>query len=79
MKEKIFLSSVARIADFESGDFECAPVAREQWEAGDYVVGRITVPPGGLTNIELTSGRLISASTGDSVLGALAVRHATLE
>lgn len=60
-------------------DFECAPMPREQWEAGDYVVGGITVPPGGIADIELTSGRLIRASSGDAVLGALAVRHATLE
>lgn len=79
MNEKVFVASVARIADFESVDFELAALPRDQWEAGDYVLGRITVPPGGLANIELTSGRLITASSGDSVLGALAVRHATLE
>lgn len=79
MKDKVFLASVARIADFESGDFECAPIPRAQWEAGDYAVGRITVPPGGLNDIELTSGRSVGASTGDLILGALAVRHATLE
>jgi hypothetical protein len=79
LKQKILFASVARIADLERVDFECAPVPRQQWEAGDYVVGGITVPPGGLASVELTSGRLINASSGDSVLGALAVRHATLE
>jgi len=79
LNEKVFFASVARIADFESVDFEIAPLRRDQWEAGDYVLGRITVPPGGIANIEVASGRLIIASSGDSVLGALAVRHATLE
>jgi hypothetical protein len=50
---------------------------REQWEAGDYVVGTAKVERGGLS--ELTSGRLIQAVDGDLVLGALGVRHATLE
>ncbi len=79
MKGKVFLASVARIADFEAASFDCVPMPREDWEPGDYVVGRITIPPGGMQNIELCSGRLIQASTGDLVLGALAVRHATLE
>lgn len=79
MKDKILFASVARIADLESNDFEHAPIPRERWEAGDYVVGEVTVPPGAISNIELTSGRLMSASSGDLVLGALAVRHATLE
>lgn len=79
MRDKIFFASVSRIASLESTTFEVRPIAREHWEAGDYVVGDITIPPGGISNIELASGRVISASTGDSVLGAFAVRHATLE
>jgi hypothetical protein len=55
------------------------PVPRERWEAGDYVVGSIAIPRGGLSHIELTSGRLIQAVEGDLVLGSLGVRHATME
>lgn len=79
MNDKIFFGSVARISDLESREFDLDPVPRERWEAGDYVVGSIAIPRGGLSHIELTSGRLIQAVEGDSVLGALGVRHATME
>jgi hypothetical protein len=79
VNDKIFFGSVARISDLESREFDLDPVPRERWEAGDYVVGSIAIPRGGLSHIELTSGRLIQAVEGDSVLGALGVRHATME
>lgn len=79
MNDKLFFGSVARISDLESREFDLDPVPRERWEAGDYVVGSIAIPRGGLSHIELTSGRLIQAVEGDSVLGALGVRHATME
>jgi hypothetical protein len=79
VKDKIFFGSLARISDLESREFDCHPIARDQWEAGDYVVGSIAIPRGGLSNIELTSGRLIQAVDGDLLLGALGIRHATME
>ena len=39
----------------------------------------MTIARGGFSAVELTSGRVIHAVSGDSILGALAVRHATLE
>jgi len=39
----------------------------------------VTIARGGFSAVELTSGRVIHAVSGDSILGALAVRHATLE
>jgi hypothetical protein len=79
LNTKILFGSLARIADLESRDFNCAPVPREQWEAGDYVVGSVTIPRGGLSNVELPNGRVIHPENGDLILGALGVRHATLE
>jgi hypothetical protein len=79
VKDKIFFGSLARISDLESREFDWHPIPREQWEAGDYVVGSVAIPRGGLSNIELTSGRLIEAIEGDLVLGALGIRHATME
>lgn len=79
MIDKIFHGSLTRITDFDRVGFDCQPLPREQWEAGDYVVGKVSVPRGGFSAIELRSGRLIHAVEADSVLGALGVRHATLE
>ncbi|MDH3201969.1 MAG: ATP-binding protein [Myxococcales bacterium] len=79
MTGKIFHGSLTRITDFDRTGFDCQSLPREQWEAGDYVVGQVAITRGGLSAIELRSGRLIQAIEGDSVLGALGVRHATLE
>ncbi len=79
MTGKIFHGSLTRITDFDRVGFDCQPLPREQWEAGDYVVGQASIVRGGFSAIELRSGRLIHAVDGDSVLGALGVRHATLE
>ena len=79
MNRKIFCGSVARITDLEANAFECGPVPRAEWESGDYVVGEISVARGGLADIELCSGRLVRPMDGDLFLGALGVRHATLE
>ena len=79
MTDKILHPSLTRITDLERVGFEHQPIPREQWELGDYVVGSLTVPRGGLSAVELTTGRVVHAVDGDSVLGALGVRHATLE
>jgi hypothetical protein len=79
MNPKIFCGSLARITDLENGNFECEPVRRASWEVGDYVVGEISIARGGFSEIEVCSGRLARPMNGDAILGALGVRHATLE
>jgi hypothetical protein len=79
MTDKILHASLARITDVDRVGFGCQPLAREQWEFGDYVVGSAAIARGGFSALELTSGRMAHAVSGDSILGALAVRHATLE
>ena len=79
MTDKILHASLTRITDLERAGFDCQPLPREQWELGDYVIGSATIARGGFSAVELTSGRVIHAVSGDSILGALAVRHATLE
>ncbi len=79
MNQKTFHASLTRITDFETRPYDCERIPREQWEVGDYVVGEITVPRGGMSCIELSSGRLVHAVDGDTLVGALGVRHATLE
>jgi hypothetical protein len=79
MTDKILHASVSRITDLDRVGFHCQPLPREQWELGDYIIGSVTIARGGFSAVELTSGRVIHAVSGDSILGALAVRHATLE
>jgi len=79
MTDKIFHGSLTRISDLDHSDFSLQRLPRESWDVGDYVVGRATIPRGGFSAVELTSGRLIHAVTGDLILGALGIRHATLE
>jgi hypothetical protein len=79
MNDKVFCGSLSRISDLETKPFDCEPVRRTLWRRGDYVLGEVTIARGGFAEIELCSGRLARPVSGDVVLGALGVRHATLE
>lgn len=79
MTEHRFYTSLTRIADLHEEPYECEPVPRTEWQMGDYVVGTATVLRGGRNQVELMSGRLAPAITGDTIVGALGIRHATLE
>ncbi len=79
MKQQIFHTSVARIADFDDVPYDIAPVAREAWREGDYVVCRVCGTPSALYKLELTTGRMIEVMEGDLALGTLGTRAATLE
>jgi hypothetical protein len=79
VRHKTFHASATRIADLETRPYDCERIPREQWEAGDYVVGEVTIAPGGMSRLELNSGRLVHAVDGDTLVGALGIRHATLE
>lgn len=79
MDDKLFFGSLSRITDLESNAFEVQRIPRKDWKRGDYVLGEITVARGGFSEIELSSGRLARPVDGDRLLGALGVRHATLE
>ena len=73
------LASLARLSDFDRVPYDICKLPREQWATGDYVVGEIVAPPSPHTGIELTSGRWIEVAQGDTVVGALGIRTATLE
>jgi hypothetical protein len=79
MNKKVLFASLSRISDLPERDFACEPLPREAWELGDYVVAEAEVIRGGFANVELATGRIAKASTGDLILGALGERHATLE
>jgi hypothetical protein len=71
-------SSVTRIAAFPDRDFAVAPVPRDQWATGDYVVGEVQ-DTSGVHTIELPNGRMLEAMEGDRIVGAFGARAATLE
>ena len=74
-----FLASVTRISDLTPTNFTSAPLAREYWDTGDYVVGQVQDTRGHLCALELPAGRMIEVMEGDLVVGAFGTRVATLE
>lgn len=74
-----FLSSVTRISDLSSQDYDIQSLAREYWNTGDYVVARVCNNGGLLSALELQNGRMTEVMEDDLVVGAFGTRAATLE
>ena len=74
-----FLASVTRISDLSPTNFTASKLAREHWDTGDYVIGKVLDTRGHLSAIELPGGRMIEVMEGDHVIGAFGNRVATLE
>lgn len=72
-------SSLTRISDLQSRQFEIRRLPKEGWAGSDYVVGEVTGIPSSLYEIETVSGRLVKVMPGDDVVGAFGSRAATLE
>ncbi len=72
-------TSLTRITDLRDRDFQVAPLPREQWRMGDYVLCEVTNPADGRMKIELQNGRMMEIMKSQRLLGALGARHATLE
>jgi len=75
---RLVFGSTTRIAGFP-GHVELQPIAREQWADGDYVAAEILGGPGLPFLVEAPSGRMVEATAGDVLVGALGRRAATLE
>jgi len=71
-------SSLTRILDFPEAGCQVEELSRDRWAQGDYVAAEVT-DPGGSGLLELPTGRIVELVRGDTVVGALGVRHATLE
>ncbi len=76
---RTFFASVTRISDLATNEFETSPLAREQWDTGDYVVSQVLDVRGHLNSVELANGRMVEVMEGDLVVGTLGTRVATLE
>ena len=78
MIDKVFLSSLTRIAPFHRTPFGIERRPFLQWATGDYVV--IEVLEGSRAQpVELADGRQAEAYAGARIVGALGERAATLE
>lgn len=75
---RYLFGSVARISDLPQRPFEGVPLEKTSWETGDYVIGEV-MDVSGLHTVELPNGRMMEATEGDLVVGALGARAATLE
>ncbi len=73
------LTSLTRISDVATRPYEICRIPRSQWAMGDYVVMEIEDPGGNSLLLELPNGRMRGIIGGEWILGALGVRHATLE
>lgn len=78
MTNRIY-GSLARIADFETRDFEVQRWPRNDWATGDYVEAEVIGSPTALYHIEDCSGLMIRVEPGDRIIGAFGDRAATLE
>jgi len=79
MNERHIFTSVTRITDLESGEFDVVAMPRVEWADSDFVVTRIVGIPSSRYGLELSSGRMVEPMEGASVIGALGTRAATLE
>ncbi|MCA1718241.1 MAG: hypothetical protein LC781_15940 [Actinobacteria bacterium] len=79
MTIKYFYTSLTRISNLPEVSFSVEELPREEWETGDYVVGKVNPSRSGLSPIEQRDGRMVEVIEGDLVVGAFGKRYATLE
>ena len=71
--------SLARIADLDDRPYLLEALDQDRWETGDYVEAVITGEPSALYRVENIEGDMIPVEPGDTIIGALGRREATLE
>ncbi len=79
MKYKYIYTGLTRISDLQSEGFEIIRTDKALWETGDYVVCKIIVKGSDTFKLELQNGRMRGVMGGESLVGVLGERHATLE
>ena len=74
------LPCLARIADFDTVPFDVAPLPRDHWRNGQYIVCRVCDNPMHRNyEVELRNGRVARLFAGDHLIGVLGRRSATLQ
>lgn len=79
MNHQYIYTSLTRISNLSENNFNLEKLNREHWETGDYVVCKITDAGSNQLLLELPNGRMRGVVGGESVVGALGERFATLE
>lgn len=79
MKYKYIYTSLTRISDLKDNDFEINKIDKKFWKTGDYVICEIITQGSTNFKLELQNGRMRGVMGGESLVGALGERHATLE
>ncbi|MGB5361171.1 MAG: hypothetical protein WBN27_14620 [Eudoraea sp.] len=79
MNQQFIYTSLTRISDLAEIEFNVEKLDRDHWETGDYVVSKILDPGSNTLSLELTTGRMRGVIGGESVVGVLGERFATLE
>ena len=79
MNHQYIFTSLTRISDLADREFEIVPLEREHWATGDYVGCKIVNAGSESLKLELPNGRMRGVIGGESLIGALGERFATLE
>lgn len=79
MKYKYIYTGITRISDLSIKGFEIKKIDKTHWDTGDYVVCKIITKGSDKYKLELPNGRMRGIMGGESLIGALGERYATLE
>lgn len=79
MQYQFTFTSLARNSGLMDAAFEVRAIPFSQWAAGDFVAVELMKPGSEAARIELYNGRMMDPLKGERLVGALGVRHATLE
>ncbi|NND53295.1 MAG: hypothetical protein HKN54_12930 [Flavobacteriaceae bacterium] len=76
---KLHFASLTRIADLQEKAFDIQSLDRKDWATADFVVCKVMKCGMSPLALELPDGRMRRLREGLMVVGALGIRHATLE
>lgn len=79
MNHKFIFTGLTRISDLSEKGFDIVKLDRSLWKTGDYVICKVLKKGSDTFKIELSNGRMRGVMGGDILVGALGIRHATLE
>ncbi|WP_029038737.1 DUF1611 domain-containing protein [Salinimicrobium xinjiangense] len=79
MDHRYIFTALTRTSDLAEKEFQIKKLQKEKWATGDYVVCKIIDVGTNEAKLELTNGRLRGVMDGDTLVGVLGIRHATLE
>jgi len=74
-----FLSSLTRIADFDTNPYDVRALDKTKWASGDYVLTEVRGARSDLYAVETCGGEMVPVQPGDQIIGAFGHRAGTLE